>query len=76
MADGWLPIDSAPKDGTHILVGEYGKDPGFHAVQVLFWDENWLAFPGLKEKIYPTHWQHLPPPPQSTAAQPVGAEHG
>ncbi len=62
----WQPMDSAPKDGTHILVGEYGKDAGFHAVQSLFWEGRWLAFPGMKEEIYPTDWQPLPEPPEAS----------
>ena len=60
--DEWQPIETAPKDGTHIQVGEYGKDAGFHAITALHCTTGWMAFPGF-DPIDPTHWQPLPAPP-------------
>ena len=72
----WLPIETAPKDGTSILVWPptwTGK-----AASIAKWDEDrysknprpyWLrddAFNRVtisREKP-PTHWMPLPPPPK------------
>ena len=70
----WLPIESAPKDGTWVLLtGEggdyhasYGEcwmsigrfDPGGYNDK---WRDQWDDYYGPYE---PTHWQPLPEPPQ------------
>lgn len=59
----WLPIESAPKDATNVLLRDRG---GHHA------DGYWLrsAYNGNGAWIWPfihanpTHWQPLPPPPE------------
>lgn len=55
----WQPIETAPKDGTHVLLHEPN---GFSGVAGLCHFGMWLYFPGL-EPIYPTHWMPLPAPP-------------
>lgn len=63
----WLPIESAPKDGTQIL-GLRGND-----ARAVFWGEYYVGcwmtgrtlptMNGEPETFNPTHWQPLPPPP-------------
>ena len=66
----WRTIDSAPKDGTAIIL--YGAK-GRYKVLVAKWDANWKAWqsePG-KWTAYPTHWMPLPAPPGSDPGIPV-----
>lgn len=60
--DGWRTMESAPRDGTSILVNVPGFGMGLF---VLFWmDARWREpahMNGLK--IDPTHWRPLPEPP-------------
>lgn len=75
---GWRPIESAPRDGTPILVG--------HAQRVIapvYWltDQDagvpgWYLWPpNVRLQWKPTHWMPLPTPPLASApAAPEGAE--
>lgn len=66
----WHPIETAPKDGTCIMVyvpGDYAN-----AYVVVQWDMNeysgecrgWLEAEGERWSAYePSHWMPLPPPP-------------
>lgn len=64
----WKPIETAPKDGTRVLLGR--ADEGWTTVGSFdderdeWWESNtnWDDFNGAP--IYPTHWQPLPEPPQ------------
>jgi hypothetical protein len=73
--DGWEPIETAPKDGTDILVALHlWNDPTKpHTFEVVAWDgEEWASdsYP-----VYPpTHWRPLPKPPVSSASN-EGATH-
>lgn len=61
----WRPIETAPKDGTPLLL--LWPDAA-EKMAVMWWDEyveNWLGYydginPGYQP---PTHWMPLPPPP-------------
>ena len=63
----WLPIESAPKDGTEILLYSLGD------VGVCYWrdDEVMTGWTWGLGKAFglPTHWQPLPPPPASPQEQ-------
>ena len=73
MSEAWQPIETAPKDGTAVLVSE-GRF--IHCVEwndeYEWWavDDNKLG-PFRLRGTAPTHWQPLPPPPveQATAAR-------
>lgn len=68
MNNGWLPIESAPKDGTCILV--WGpEEEGFNSGMGVVWFcalEGWFVEGDLGSvgESY-THWQPLPAPPSS-----------
>ena len=73
MSEAWQPIETAPKDGTAILVSE---SRFIHCVEwndeYEWWavDDNKLG-PFRLRGTAPTHWMPLPPPPveQATAAR-------
>ena len=56
---GWRPIETAPKDGTQVLVHDCGE------IKVAFFREMYGHWSDGYEGINtPTHWQPLPKPPQ------------
>lgn len=67
VVDGWLPIETAPKDGTPVLAYQAGRyfkcwmecdqyEGGY------FWQDEEDSEPS------PTHWRPLPTPPSSEVA--------
>lgn len=65
MASDWMPIDTAPKDGTPFLAGVWviiDSTPVFD-MHVTWWSSQW-GFNGNANDANPTHWQALPPPPR------------
>jgi hypothetical protein len=69
----WQPIETAPKDGSIIMLyGEYmntyncaGKVFSFG--YYFFSQKQWMCYPSHNEAtdhIEPTHWQPLPEPPE------------
>ncbi len=67
-AEGWQPIETAPKDGAHILVAKPGSQP----IRAWFQNHRWWMhgrgpFDGspvdLTGNHAPTHWMPLPAPP-------------
>lgn len=59
----WQPIETAPKDGTDILVYEKYKDSEYIVVASnhgFYW-----AFDDRDTEINPTHWMPLPEPPKT-----------
>lgn len=79
IAEGWRTIDSAPRDGTKILIAEPVNEEhamNQHAIYAAWWDEGdaiWTDYAvksfGYEEvqSYSPTHWMPLPPPPQDRA---------
>jgi hypothetical protein len=66
-AQGWQPIETAPKSGADILIyaGEYGD-----AMKVISWRSpwgNWGWYTALGEYVTPTHWMPLPAAPDAPA---------
>ena len=63
-ANGWLPIETAPMDGTDIL----GWFPGARCPHGMSFDRRWKAWHSIPGRYTcrPTHWQPLPKPPVSS----------
>lgn len=61
----WMPIETAPKDGTHVLAQDAAGQ-----MYVIFWylfkGNGWYVDCGDPEQWYGesplTYWQHLPEP--------------
>jgi len=74
-SDGWLPIESAPKDGkTHVDLwakSPYEESKRFSDCMWLkcfsYSDNNYFRWVGLPENLLewkPTHWRPTPLPPK------------
>lgn len=66
---GWLPIESAPKDGQWFL--GWSESDGHHVARAGY-SATWVSLCWCQsadgpEEINPTHWQPLPTPPGETA---------
>ena len=75
----WQPIETAPKDGTHILIVRAGEDK--ESIEITFWYQNFQdEYVPDKDGLYrketilwieswngnghrATHWMPLPEPP-------------
>lgn len=64
MTEGWQPIDSAPKDGSGVLVYDEG------AIFLAWWDDEqggWIDTAAMVSRPCepsPSHWHALPAPPE------------
>lgn len=62
----WMPIETAPKDGTLVLIVTAHASPisGYFAA---YWSTEWEMWRFHNEGFVrdPTHWVPLPPPPTS-----------
>ena len=62
-AGGWLPIETAPKDGTRVLLWRRAiRDQPAPIMADGFWCETCWVWPYILSE--PTHWQPLPAPPE------------
>lgn len=74
----WLPIESAPRDGTDILIAggtysayDHNDLPAGRMVSIAYWDKSmgghWHGDEANAHDEWhvhkPTHWMPLPPPP-------------
>jgi hypothetical protein len=68
----WQPIETAPRDGSSVIIGCAGKGSG---EGVYATEPGWKGWPepgwywvgedaDLARPIEPTHWMPLPPPPK------------
>lgn len=58
---GWQPIETAPKDGTPVLVWKSGWDPYHNDMDVFrYINRHWRSDDLV---MLPTHWMPLPNPP-------------
>ena len=61
MSD-WQPIETAPKDGTRILVSwTFG---GWNIARCLTPSGRWMTQYDRPLAVQPTHWMPLPEPPR------------
>jgi hypothetical protein len=68
---GWQPIESAPKDGTEILVGWVGAKTIRPARWVSM--NGWIIYMSTTKPLNPpTHWMPLPSPPVRASSQDGG----
>ena len=71
----WRPIESAPKDGTSILLWAMTHIDGVGCQLVAWWnrtDENWTFHVDFEEVLFahsPRYWMPLPAPPMIDAAR-------
>lgn len=66
-ASAWQPIETAPRDGTRVLVWD-GKHGG-HYVARYDEDDLWEWGNDLCGSLEPTHWMPLPPEPPTTCGE-------
>ena len=68
----WQPIETAPKDGSFVILGYYGRG-SCGGVEVGWWEippdgreAGWYngGFRSLDTRAHPTHWMLLPLPPE------------
>ena len=72
--NGWQPIETAPKDGTRLLLAGGGsveigwwkpRDPKRNPDPAVSGDWHWADSYESGPLTSLTHWQHLPPPPDA-----------
>lgn len=68
-SNGWRPIETAPTDGTFVLLwpgngwaNHRAPTAGHRAPSLMDGKSKWWDDEG--QEISPTHWQPLPPPPE------------
>ncbi len=64
MMTKWQPIETAPRDGTVVLLFQPHSQVGYMFVGVLNNRGEWVDnIMGEDHRPTPTHWQPLPEPP-------------
>lgn len=58
----WQPIETAPKDGTRIIVIPYGDIFDLSVSWFIEGDDRWANWHWIEA---PTHWMPLPKPPKA-----------
>jgi hypothetical protein len=76
---GWQSIETAPRDGTQILIWIVGIEP---RPRIAYWADRGMEYGwfGLQSQhllgVPVTHWMPLPVPPVASPASPEGEEEG
>jgi hypothetical protein len=76
----WMPIETAPKDGTHIIVsrpcypGMILPECGYDYWGKDYWGRG--AWMKSNQHCQPTHYMPLPEPPQILSTASEGENHG
>jgi hypothetical protein len=67
MGEGWQPIETAPKDGTNLLMcsGDHWMTTGSWNKWRGEWCINAPGYPRYGYDEQPTHWQSLPASPSA-----------
>ena len=65
----WKPIDTAPKDGTSVLVSCEGAvhEAKYHADEDGWWLANTDPTDYWDGRVYPDMWMPMPKPPSTDA---------
>jgi len=72
-AQGWKPIESAPKDGTRVLVTRWPRTGHTDPTKIAWCYADSPAFKEWRIRLNkglrydPTHWRPLPAPPSEEA---------
>lgn len=61
--NGWMPIETAPKDGTLLLFAAEFDGPGDWRIKMGYWSDDWNDWSLWGASWKPTRWQPLPPAP-------------
>lgn len=75
LGGGWQPIETAPKDGTEILVFSPERPAGKESTVVFWKNSKWAFFEmegaqlNILDKL--THWMPLPLPPGAVPVTPA-----
>lgn len=73
MAMGdWRPMETAPEDGTEVLVADAQNVVQARCIDGSWWEHNNDSSDAWGRAVCPDHWMPLPPPPNAPA--PKGAE--
>lgn len=65
----WKPIESAPQDGTEILLADAATETIWTDEWMATWKASdgtngcWRQWPAFADVAVPTHWMPLPDPP-------------
>lgn len=79
----WQPIETAPKDGTHVLVWAANLLHGLSPMAVAEYSEHEIEWwhvhdgkfgPYPMRGASPTHWMPLPEPPTSAIQNPTAKD--
>jgi hypothetical protein len=71
MNNQWQPIETAPKDGTWILIYKpfnlcgFDDSEWFLGKYMVRWFDGYWCISQNQMLEYPTHWMPLPNPPQT-----------
>ena len=66
LGGGWMPIETAPKDGTVFDAWiKCWKGHAGYRISILWKNDAWWAYDGYDAmSAAPTHWMPLPPAPK------------